>query len=117
MTDQRDTSDDALIELRGLRKHFPVMRGVLFQQTVGQVKAVDGIDFTIRRGETLGLVGESGCGKSTIGRCLLKLETPTDGSILFDGRDIAALDRDETRAYRRRVRRCSRTRSVPSTRA
>ena len=94
---------EALIELRGLRKFFPVTSGILFQRTVGQVKAVDGVDLTIRRGETLGLVGESGCGKSTIGRCLLKLETPTDGAILFDGRDIAALDRDETRAYRRRV--------------
>ena len=93
----------ALIELRGLRKHFPVTRGVLFQKTVGQVKAVDGVDLTIRRGETLGLVGESGCGKSTIGRCLLKLETPTEGSIRFDGQDIAALDREQTRAYRRRV--------------
>ena len=94
---------EALIELRGLRKHFPVTSGILFQRAVGQVKAVDGVDLAIRKGETLGLVGESGCGKSTIGRCLLKLETPTDGSILFDGRDIATLDRDETLAYRRRV--------------
>ncbi len=94
---------EALIELRGLRKHFPVTSGILFQRAVGQVKAVDGVDLAIRKGETLGLVGESGCGKSTIGRCLLKLETPTDGSILFDGRDIATLDRDETLSYRRRV--------------
>ncbi len=97
------SATDALIELRGLRKHFPVTRGVLFQHVVGEVKAVDGVDFTIRRGETLGLVGESGCGKSTIGRCLLRLETPTDGRILFDGRDIATFDKDEIRAYRRRV--------------
>ena len=94
---------EALIELRGLRKHFPVTSGILFQRAVGQVKAVDGVDLTIRKGETLGLVGESGCGKSTIGRCLLKLETPTAGTILCDGRDIATLDRDETLAYRRRV--------------
>ena len=92
-----------LLELRGLRKHFPVRRGALVQRTVGTVKAVDGVSLTIRPGETLGLVGESGCGKSTIGRCILKLEAPTDGAVLFDGADIAGFDKRETVDFRRRV--------------
>jgi oligopeptide transport system ATP-binding protein len=96
-------NDAPLVELRDLRMHFPVKRGIVFDHTVGWIKAVDGVSLTIRRGETFGLVGESGCGKSTIGRCLLKLETPTSGSVLFDGRDLAALGRQETVAYRRRV--------------
>ncbi|NIA67118.1 ATP-binding cassette domain-containing protein [Pelagibius litoralis] len=92
-----------LLELCDLRKHFPIRQGALFQRTVGQAKAVDGVSLTIRRGETLGLVGESGCGKSTIGRCILKLEEPTSGKILFDGADTAGFDRQDTAAFRRRV--------------
>ncbi len=92
-----------LINVRDLRKHYPVQKGVLFDRTIGQVKAVDGVSFEIRKGETLGLVGESGCGKSTIGRCILRLERPTSGAIEFDGSDIAGFDKAETAAYRRRA--------------
>jgi oligopeptide/dipeptide ABC transporter ATP-binding protein len=93
---------DVLLDVRGLEKHFPVHRGVL-GRTVGHVKAVDGISFQIRRGETLGLVGESGCGKSTTGRAILRLLEPTAGQVLFDGEDVGAMDRDRLRALRRRV--------------
>ena len=74
-----------------LTKHFPITQGILFQRQVGAVKAVDGVSFDVRRGETLGLVGESGCGKSTPGRLITKLLEPTGGSIQFEGRDIANL--------------------------
>ena len=83
---------DVLLDVRNLRKHFPVTRGLIFQRTVGHVKAVDEVSFTIRRGEALGLVGESGCGKTTVARCILKLLEPTEGSIFFDGQDLATLD-------------------------
>ncbi|HTT78509.1 MAG TPA: oligopeptide/dipeptide ABC transporter ATP-binding protein [Stellaceae bacterium] len=92
-----------LVEIRGLHKHFPITEGVLIGRRIGNVKAVDGIDFTINRGETLGLVGESGCGKTTTGRCILRLETPTDGAILYDGVDIAKLPRRDLMALRRRI--------------
>jgi len=92
-----------LLELKDLRKHFEVRKGIVFESTVGAVKAVDGVSLRVGRGETLGLVGESGCGKSTIGRCILKLEDPTDGSVLFDGQDTAQFDRRQTAAFRRRV--------------
>jgi oligopeptide transport system ATP-binding protein len=92
-----------LLEVRGLRMHFPVTEGVVRGRRIGEVRAVDGIDFTVRRGETLGLVGESGCGKTTTGRCILRLEKPTAGEILYDGVDIAGLGRKELLALRRRI--------------
>ncbi len=94
---------DVLLEIRNLKKHFPVTRGVVLQRTVGHVKAVDGVSFTVRKGEALGLVGESGCGKTTIARCVLKLIEPTEGEIIFDGVDIESLDRRSMKAFRRRV--------------
>src|SRR5271169_3057595 len=92
-----------LLEVRGLQMHFPVTEGNFTHRRVGEVKAVDGIDFTVRRGETLGLVGESGCGKTTTGRCILRLERPTAGEIRYDGVDIARLQRRELLALRRRI--------------
>jgi oligopeptide/dipeptide ABC transporter ATP-binding protein len=92
-----------LLEVRGLRMHFPVTEGIVRGRKIGDVKAVDGIDFTVRRGETLGLVGESGCGKTTTGRCILRLEKPTAGEILYDGIDIAKLERKDLLALRRRI--------------
>jgi len=92
---------EALVVIRELRKGYPVRGG--FPGRHGTVRAVDGVSLTIRRGETLGLVGESGCGKSTLGRLLLRLEAPTEGRILFEGTDIASLDGPALLAYRRRV--------------
>jgi oligopeptide transport system ATP-binding protein len=92
-----------LLEVKGLRMHFPVTEGVLIGHKVGEVKAVDGIDFVIRRGETLGLVGESGCGKTTTGRCILRLERPTAGEIRYDGVDIATFGGRRLLAFRRRI--------------
>ena len=99
----RVTSPGPLLEVKGLRMHFPVTEGIVSRRLVGEVKAVDGVDFTVRRGETLGLVGESGCGKTTTGRCILRLEKPTAGEIIYDGVDIAGLDRKELVALRRRI--------------
>ena len=94
---------DTLLEIRDLQKHFPVMKGVIFQKPVGWVKAVDGISYSIGTGETLGLVGESGCGKTTTSKLILMLEKPTNGTIIFRGHDIQALGRDEFKTYRRGV--------------
>ena len=97
------TDAPALLEVRGLRKHFPVTEGILAGRMVGEVRAVDGVDFTIRRGETLGLVGESGCGKTTTGRCILLLERPTAGEIVYDGVDLTKLKHKQLLALRRRI--------------
>src|SRR6201994_5044071 len=92
-----------LLEVKGLHMHFPVTEGLLTRRLVGEGKAVDGVDFTVRKGETLGLVGESGCGKTTTGRCILRLERPTSGEIIYDGVDIARMERRELQALRRRI--------------
>ena len=94
---------EALVELDDLKVHFPVRKGIIFERTIAHVKAVDGVSFSIRRGETLGLVGESGCGKTTIGRTILKLTKPSGGAIRFDGADIADFAAADTAAFRRRV--------------
>ena len=89
----------ALLEVRNLKKHFPVKKGVL-SRTIGNVRAVDGISFTLKRGETLGLVGESGCGKTTVGRSILRLVEPTSGQVTFNGQDLLGLEREELRRVR-----------------
>src|SRR5512143_4114658 len=93
---------DDLIEVRGLVKYVPVRGGIL-QRTQGWVKAVDDVSFTIRRGETLGLVGESGCGKTAVGRLLLRLIEPTSGAIRFDGADLTKITGAALKPYRRRM--------------
>ncbi|GAA1611270.1 hypothetical protein GCM10009789_77020 [Kribbella sancticallisti] len=94
---------DLLLEVKGLQRHFPVTQGIIFQRATGAVKAVDGIDFTLNTGETLGLVGESGCGKSTTGRLVTRLDEPTEGTITFQGKDITHLNRRQMRPFRRDV--------------
>ncbi|WP_322793025.1 dipeptide ABC transporter ATP-binding protein [Bellilinea sp.] len=97
------TSSEVLLQVRDLVKYFPIMRGTLIQRQVGAVKAVDGISFDVFRGETLGLVGESGCGKSTAGRSILQLYRPTSGSVLFEGVDLVKLKGEDLRKMRRRM--------------
>jgi len=94
-------TENDFIVVENLTKHFPITRGIVFQRQIGAVQAVDNISFTIRRGETLGLVGESGCGKSTTGRTILQLYKPTSGKILYDGQDLANLKEDQMRRHRR----------------
>jgi peptide/nickel transport system ATP-binding protein/oligopeptide transport system ATP-binding protein len=98
----RAATGTTLVAVDGLVKHFPVRGGIL-QRTIGWVQAVDGVSFEIRRGETLGLVGESGCGKTTVGRLLLRLIEPTAGTITFDGVDLTALSGSDLKPYRRRM--------------
>jgi oligopeptide transport system ATP-binding protein len=93
--------NEALLSVSGLTKHFPVKRGIVFQSAVGTVRAVDGLTFDVAPGETLALVGESGCGKSTTGRMVLRLIEATSGAIRFAGRDVRALDRGALRDLRR----------------
>jgi oligopeptide/dipeptide ABC transporter ATP-binding protein len=97
------SSGEYLLVVEDLVKHFPVTRGIVFQKEVASVKAVDGISFTVKQGETLGVVGESGCGKSTMARCVMRLLDPTSGRITFAGRDITRLTRTEMRPIRREL--------------
>ena len=94
---------NSLVEIRNLVKYFPVTEGIVIQKMVAEVKAVDDISFTIRKGEPLGLVGESGCGKTTTGRCILRLEQLMSGQILYDGVDMNTLDRQELNKLRQRI--------------
>jgi len=94
--------DEFLLEARNLKMHFPIKAGML-QRTVGHVKAVDGVDLSVRRGETLGLVGESGCGKSTLARLILRLLEPTEGEVIFEGEDILGYDRKRMLGVRRNM--------------
>lgn len=95
--------NDTLLEVRNLKMHFPLRQGILFQREVATVKAVDGLDFGIRSGETLGLVGESGCGKSTTGRAILQLHRPTAGEVIFGGADLCQLTGEGLRHMRREM--------------
>ncbi|MYR02421.1 dipeptide/oligopeptide/nickel ABC transporter ATP-binding protein, partial [Streptomyces sp. SID6139] len=97
------TSGEPVLEVSGLVKHYPLTRGVLFKKQIGAVRAVDGVDFTLGRGETLGIVGESGCGKSTVAKLLCNLERPTAGSIRFKGEDITRLSGRALKAVRRNI--------------
>ncbi|RMG80979.1 MAG: dipeptide ABC transporter ATP-binding protein [Chloroflexi bacterium] len=94
---------EVILSVRNLKKHFPITSGVFIQRQVAAVRAVDGVSFDVFKGETLGLVGESGCGKSTTGRTILQLYRPTDGAVIFEGKDLAQLKGEELRAMRRRM--------------
>jgi peptide/nickel transport system ATP-binding protein len=96
------TNEDALLSVRGLEKHFPITKGLL-KRKVGAVQAVDGVDFDVVKGETLGLVGESGCGKSTTGRLLTRLLEPTNGKIVFEGHDVSHMSQRRLRPLRRDI--------------
>ena len=97
------TEEAPLLEVNNLVMHFPLTQGIIFQRKVGAVQAVDGVSFSVKKGETLGLVGESGCGKSTTGRALLQLYKPTSGEVNFKGRDLTKLDSGEMRKMRRHL--------------
>ena len=101
MTEQTpEKQDNILLEVKSHKKYFPIRKG-FFKSLAGYVKAVDGVNFFIREGDTMGLVGESGCGKSTTGRTILQLYKPTSGKVLYNGKDLAHLKEDEMRRHRR----------------
>jgi len=110
MTTTESTADAAtqsngqpLLRVTGVKKYFPITQGIIFQREVGRVHAVDGVDFEVRQGETLGVVGETGCGKSTLGRVICRLLDATDGTVEFDGRDVTHLKGTDLRHFRRDV--------------
>lgn len=97
-----EVKSDILLDVKGLKKYYPVKKGLL-KKTVGYIKAIDSVDFTIHSGETFGLVGESGCGKTTIGKSILRLIEPTDGQVIFDGKDVLKLNAEDLRKERQRM--------------
>ena len=99
----KNGNKDVLLNVQDLKMHFPITRGIIFQRQVGAIKAVDGLDFTLYKGETLGLVGESGCGKSTTGRAILQLYRPTAGHVVFEGKDLTTTKGEELRKMRKRM--------------
>jgi oligopeptide transport system ATP-binding protein len=99
----QSSESDNLVEVKDLKMYFPVSSGLLFHRTVANIKAVDGVSFDIKKGETLGLVGESGCGKTTTGRCILQLYKPTEGSIKFDDRELVSMGSRQLRSMRREM--------------
>lgn len=101
--DQSNVKDNALLEVNNLKMYFPVTEGVIFQKKVADVKAVDDVTFSINKGEALGLVGESGCGKTTTGRCILQLYKPTSGQVIFNDVDVTALGKKDLRSVRREM--------------
>ena len=98
---QPQYDQDTLLEVKNLKMYFPVTSGIIFQRTIAEVKAVDDVTFTIKKGETLGLVGESGCGKTTTGRCILQLYKSTGGEIIFEGQNLNNLDNRSMREMRK----------------
>jgi oligopeptide transport system ATP-binding protein len=102
-TKNKNDGREVLVDVKGLKKHFPITAGIVLQRQVGAVKAVDGVDFQVFKGETLGLVGESGCGKSTTGRTVLQLYKPTEGSVVFEGKELSTMPGDDLRKMRRRI--------------
>ena len=95
--------DEPLLTVENLEKHFPITRGIIFQKEIGRVRAVDGVSFSVNKGETLGVVGESGCGKSTMARCVMRLLDPTGGKIMFDGQDITNIKGNDLFKVRREM--------------
>ena len=110
--EEKNTEKEPLIRVENLKKYYPIRGGVI-THTTGYVHSVDGVSFSIAEGETLGLVGESGCGKSTVGRQLVGLETPTGGRLFYHGKDMEKLSGKEKRACARSCRWCSRTHILP----
>src|SRR5215212_4598910 len=101
MTAVTPPANDILVEVKNVKQYFPIRSGIVFDRVVGHVHAVDDVSFHVRRGETLGMVGESGCGKSTTGRAILQLYKPTSGQVVFNGRDLTKVDGGEMRKMRR----------------
>src|SRR3954469_3362690 len=101
--ERMEVRGDELLVVQDLKKHFPITRGILFQKEIASVKAVDGVSFVVREGETLGVGGEPGCGKSTLGRGVMRLVEPSGARLTFRGRDITRLSRAEMRPFRREM--------------
>ena len=101
--DHASAKEEVILEVKNLKMYFPVTQGIIFQRVAGLIKAVDDISFSVRRGETMGLVGESGCGKTTTGRCILQLTRPTSGTINFEGANLMELDPGDLRDMRKKL--------------